>query len=63
MPGETIKITIERDGSTTIEGEGFAGGECKDLTKALEERLGEVQAVELKPEFHQHQHGRLNIGH
>ncbi len=35
-----IKVTIEADGTPTIETSGFVGAECEAATKALEESLG-----------------------
>ena len=48
-----ITIDIDRQGNTTIEATGFAGGECKDLTRGIEEALGETKSVKLKPEYRQ----------
>ena len=34
---------------------GAVGNECESITKNIEERLGEVQRVEHKPEYYQQQ--------
>ena len=53
MPQQTIKFTIKQDGTVTEEVMGAVGNECESLTKNIEEKLGEVQRVELKPEYYQ----------
>ena len=53
MPQQTIKFTIKQDGTVTEEVIGALGNECESLTKNIEEKLGEVQRVELKPEYYQ----------
>ena len=53
MPQQTIKFTFKQDGTVTEEVIGVVGNECESLTKNIEEKLGEVQRVELKPEYYQ----------
>ena len=53
MPQQTIKFTIKQDGTVTEEVIGAVGNQCESLTKNIEEKLGEVQRVELKPEYYQ----------
>ena len=53
MAQETIKFIIRQDGTVTEEVIGAVGNECESLTKNIEEKLGEVQRVELKPEYYQ----------
>lgn len=48
-----IVVTVESDGSTVVETSGFAGGECKKMTAALEGALGTVETDTLKREYHQ----------
>jgi hypothetical protein len=48
---EKITIDFELDGKVKIEGDGFADGSCTELTRQIEEALGEVEARELKPEY------------
>ena len=53
MPQQTIKFTIKQDGTVTEEVMGAVGNECESLPKNIEEKLGEVQRVELKHEYYQ----------
>ena len=53
MPQQTIKFTIKQDGTVTEEVIGAVGNQCESLTKNIEEKLGVVQRVELKPEYYQ----------
>ena len=52
---QTLKFTIRQDGLVTEEVIGVVGNACQDLTKLIEERIGEVTYVETKPEFYQQQ--------
>ena len=53
MPQQTIKFTIRQDGTVTEEVMGVVGTDCENLTKRVEERLGEVQNVQHKQEYYQ----------
>ena len=53
MPQQTIKFTIRQDGTVTEEVMGVVGTDCENLTKRVEERLGEVQNIQHKPEYYQ----------
>ena len=53
MAQQSIKFIIQQDGTVTEEVFGAVGNECESLTKNIEEKLGEVQRVELKPEYYQ----------
>ena len=53
MAQQTIKFIIKQDGTVTEEVIGAVGNECESLTKNIEEKLGEVQRVEHKPEYYQ----------
>ena len=53
MAQETIKFTIRQDGLVSEEVLGVVGDTCQDLTKSIEEKLGEVTYVETKPEYYQ----------
>ena len=56
MPKQhTLKFTIRQDGLVTEEVFGAVGNECQDITKSIEEKLGEVSYVETKPEYYQSQ--------
>ncbi len=52
---ETIKFTIAQDGTVTEEVIGVVGPNCEKLTERIEEKLGNVQSKNYKPEFHQTQ--------
>ena len=63
MPQQQIKFTIRQDGLVSEEVLGVVGDTCQDLTKSIEEKLGEVSYVETKPEYYQqenvtHQHNQ-----
>lgn len=47
---KTITIEIDLNGKVSIDAEGFTGSACQELTKELEERIGQVDDVNLKPE-------------
>ena len=55
MEKQTIKFTIRQDGTVSEEVFGVIGNECQDITKSIEEKLGEVSYVETKPEYYQTQ--------
>jgi len=55
MAQQSIKFIISQDGTVTEEVIGAVGNECESITKNIEERLGEVQRVERKPEYYQQQ--------
>jgi len=50
---QTLKFTIRQDGLVSEEVLGVVGDACQDLTKSIEEKLGEVTYVETKPEYYQ----------
>ena len=52
MAQQSIKFIIKQDGTVTEEVIGAVGNECESLTKNIEEKLGEVQRVERKPEYY-----------
>ena len=53
MNQQKIKFTIRQDGLVTEEVFGTVGDECQDITKSIEEKLGNVNYVETKPEYYQ----------
>ena len=53
MNQQKIKFTIRQDGLVTEEVFGTVGDECQDITKSIEEKLGNVNYVEPKPEYYQ----------
>ena len=58
---ETLKFTIRQDGLVTEEVIGVVGNACQDLTKLIEERIGQVTYVETKPEFYQQQNTQTDV--
>jgi len=48
---ERIILTIAKDGSVTVEGDGFSGPACDTILRKLAENFGMVTDVEHKPEF------------
>ena len=46
-----IVIDIDAGGNVTVEGTGFAGPECKQLTAEIEAALGDVTKTVDKPEM------------
>ena len=60
MPKQhTLKFTIRQDGLVTEEVFGTVGNECQDITKSIEEKLGNVTYVETKPEYYQQENVTL----
>lgn len=50
---KTIEITVSPTGQTEVQTKGFAGGECREASKFLEEALGQRVGETLTAEFHQ----------
>ena len=61
MEKQTIKFNIRQDGLVSEEVIGVVGNTCQDLTKLIEEKIGEVTYVETKPEFYQQQNTQKNV--
>ena len=59
MEKETIKFSIRQDGTVAEEVFGVIGNECQDVTKSIEEKLGNVTYVETKPEYYQQENVTL----
>tara|TARA_B100001113_G_scaffold303242_1_gene263069 strand:+ start:1073 stop:1288 length:216 start_codon:yes stop_codon:yes gene_type:complete len=53
MRKQTIKFTIAQDGTVTEEVCGIMGNECEQLTKRIEDQLGEVLTRVYKPEYYE----------
>jgi hypothetical protein len=49
---KTIEIIVAPDGQTKIETKGFAGADCQDASRFIEQALGERTAEMLTPEFY-----------
>ena len=56
---QTLKFTIRQDGLVSEEVLGVVGDACQDLTKSIEEKLGEVTYIETKPEYYQQENVTL----
>ena len=56
-----LVITIGPDGEVTIEVEGVAGPGCLDLTKFLEDELGEVTDRQLSSAYYQDTEDEVSI--
>ena len=52
---KTIEITVSPTGETKVETRGFAGGECREASRFVEQALGARTAEQLTAEFHQGQ--------
>ena len=59
MNQQKIKFTIRQDGLVSEEVIGVVGNDCQNLTKSVEEKLGEVTYVETKPEYYQQENVSL----
>jgi len=59
MEKQTLKFTIKQDGTVTEEVFGAVGNECQDITKSIEEKLGNVTYIETKPEYYQQENVTL----
>ena len=59
MNQQKIKFTISQDGLVTEEVFGAIGNECQDITKSIEEKLGDVTYIETKPEYYQQENVTL----
>jgi hypothetical protein len=59
-----IEIIVTPSGETKLETKGFAGASCQNVSRFLEQALGQTTSQELTPEFHQSdrisQHTREN---
>ena len=56
---QTLKFSIRQDGLVSEEVVGVVGNACQDLTKSIEEKLGEVTYIERKPEYYQQENVTL----
>ena len=60
MPKQhTLKFTIRQDGLVTEEVFGAVGNECENITRSIEEKLGNVTYLEPKPEYYQQENVTL----
>ena len=56
---QTLKFSIRQDGLVSEEVVGVVGNDCQDLTKSIEEKLGEVTYIERKPEYYKQENVTL----
>ena len=52
---KTIEITVSPKGETKVETKGFAGAECREASRFVEQALGRTTAEKLTAEFYQGQ--------
>ena len=52
---KTIEITVSPGGEAKVETRGFAGSECREASRFVEQALGQRTAETLTAEFHQGQ--------
>jgi len=52
MEQQKLKFIIRQDGTVSEEVIGTFGHECENITRSIEEKLGEVTYVETKPEYY-----------
>ena len=50
---QTIEITVNAKGETSVQTKGFAGSSCRDASRFIEQALGQRIGEQLTPEFHQ----------
>lgn len=56
-----IEVTVSPNGETTIQTRGFAGGECLQASKFLEQALGVVASDQKTAEYFQGQQTQQEI--
>ena len=52
---KVIEITVDVEGRSKVETRGFAGDECREASRFVEQALGRKTAETLTAEFHQGQ--------
>ena len=53
MTSRTIEVIVSPKGETRVETKGFAGSDCQQASRFLEEGLGAKVAEQLTAEFYQ----------
>ena len=56
---QKLKFSIRQDGTVSEEVFGTVGNECENLTRSIEEKLGNVTYVETKPEYYEQENVTL----
>ncbi len=57
---KTITIIVSPTGETSLETKGFAGAECREASRFVEEALGKRQSEQLTGAFHASQSVQQN---
>ncbi len=52
---KVIEIVVDPKGEATVQTKGFAGAECREASRFVEQALGQKTAETLTAEFHQGQ--------
>jgi hypothetical protein len=55
MTIKTIEIIVDPSGRTRVETKGFAGSECREASRFVEQALGQRTGEQVTAEFHQTQ--------
>ena len=58
---KTIEITVDAQGRVTVETRGFAGGQCREASRSVEEALGARTSERMTAESYQAQDGRQDL--
>src|SRR5262249_16711073 len=58
---KTIEIIVDAKGQSRVETKGFAGSECREASRFLEQALGVLAGEMLKPEYYQQQPGDQSL--
>ena len=58
---KAIEITVDPKGQVKVQTRGFAGGECREASRFVEQALGREAAETLTAEFYQHQPARQDL--
>ena len=56
-----IRVIVGPKGETRVETKGFAGGECREASRFLEQALGQSTGEQLTAEFYQEQAAEQRI--
>jgi Protein of unknown function (DUF2997) len=50
---QTIEITVDTKGETTVQAKGFSGSSCRAASQFIEKALGERLSEQMTAELHQ----------
>ena len=51
MNNKKIEVVIDTNGNCSIDGQGFAGSECENFIKEINESLGETKNISKKKDY------------